>query len=226
MKMTTGSHIDSFGRIPSADRRNPVEDPETRRKAQKIVLYVTVAVVVAGLFVWLASLPFNHPPAIRKVVAAIVIGLGGAFLAVRVVQEMAKEVVVSKEPPYEHMQPEPVVVLAGVDLRDAALPGVELGRSELTGALLMGADLNGATLQASRLAGADLRDADLRRADLRLTDLRGSNLRGTDLRGTDLRGALLSDTQFDGAIHNEATNWPGAPPPGSIHVKEANDPER
>jgi hypothetical protein len=223
--MSAGSRIDSFGRVPSADRRNPVEDPETRRKAQRTVLCATVVVLAAGIFVWLASLPFDDPPEIRKVVASIVIGLGGALLAVRVLQGMAKEVVVGGEPPYEHVQPEPVLVLAGVDLRDAALPGVELGRSELTGALLTGADLNATTLQASRLAGADLGDADLRGADLRLTDLRDSNLRGTDLRATDLRGALLSGARFDGAIYNEATNWPEEPPPGSIHVKEAHDPE-
>ncbi len=224
--MTIGSHAGPFGRVPSADRRKPVEDPKTRRQAQKIVALVTGTVFAAGLVVWLVSLPFDDPPAIRKAVAAILIGLGGALLAVRVLQEMAKEVETSKEPPDEHVQPEPALVLADVDLRNAALPGVELGRSELTNALLTEANLNGAALQASRLTGADLRGADLRRADLRLADLSAGDLRGTDLRATDLRGTLLSDARFDGAIYNEATNWPEEPPPGSIHVKEARAPER
>jgi Pentapeptide repeats (8 copies) len=220
--MTTGGSAGSSSRVLSVGRRNPVEDPEMRQMLKRTVALVVATLVVAGLFVWLVSLPFDDPPAIRKVVAAIVIGVGGAFLAFYVLREMSEDLEVSRKPPDDHVQPEPVLVLPGVDLRDAALPEVELGRSELRDALLVGANLNAAALQASRLTGADMRDADLRRADLRFADLLDSDLRGADLRATDLRGARLADAQFDGAIYNEATNWPeGEPPPGAIHVKES-----
>src|SRR5258705_6268769 len=109
--MAAGNRTESFGRVPSADRRNPVDDPETRRKARKRVFFATVTVTAAGIFVWLASLPFDDPPEIRKVVAAIVIGLGGAFPSVRVAQGMAEGVAASNEPPYEHVQPEALLVL-------------------------------------------------------------------------------------------------------------------
>lgn|GEM_PF-4647017 len=194
---------------------------------RKIVGCSVAAIVVGALVVQLASLPFNHPQAIRKVIAAIVIGLAGAFLAVYVIWTMERQKEESKAPPDEHLQPAPVLVLSGVDLRGAALPGVDLGRSEFTDALLAGADLSAAAMQASRLDGVDLRDADLRLADLRLTDLRGTDLRGSDLRGSDLRGARLTDAQFDGSIYNKATHWPGGePPPGSMPVTEAGEQEQ
>ncbi len=197
------------------ERYRAVVDPAIRERAQLTVVITLGVAIGGGLCIWLIPLLFDEPPAVRKAVAALLVGAGAAYLARLVVAKMGEAVVEGKEPvAREHAQPEPVLHLAGVDMRDAALPGADLGRTELTGALLEGADLTAATLHASRLAGADLRESDLRRADLRMTDLSGADLGEADLRGADLRGALLADTRLTGALYNDGTRWPeGEPPP-------------
>jgi Pentapeptide repeats (8 copies) len=122
--------------------------------------------------------------------------------------EIARKSLESSERP-EEVRPEPALSLAGVDLRDAVLPGAKLDHTELAGALLEGANLNAATLSESRLSHADLRHADLRRADL--------------------RGALLDDASLEGArlagaIYDRRTVWPAEMPSpeelGAISVEE------
>jgi hypothetical protein len=201
------------GSAPAA-RGSSVVDRATREKAKRIVKITVSIAVVAGLGIWLIPLPFDDPPAIRKLVAAVLVGIGAAYLARIVVANMGEMVAESEGPAIrEQGQPEPVLRLAGVDMREAALPGADLGRTELTGALLEGADLNAATLHASRLAGADLRESDLRQADLRLADLSGADLGEADLRGADLRGAQLDGAHLGKALYNEGTKWPDEVPP-------------
>lgn len=208
--------------VPPKWQRGAVDDPAVRARAHRIALRCVAVAIAVGLCVWLIPLPFDDPPAIRKVLVALLIGFGAAYLAWIVVTKMSEAVKASEEPEtYEHAQPDPVLRLAGVDMREATLPGADLGRAELTGALLEGADLNAATLHASRLAGADLRESDLRGADLRLSDLSR-----TDLRGADLRGALLSDADVAGALYDKQTRWPSKePPPNAIRAGDVSDPD-
>jgi hypothetical protein len=203
--------------VPAA-RRSAVVDRVTREQAKRTVEITAVIAVVASLCIWLFPLHFGDPPAIRKLVAAVLVGIGAAYLARIVVTNMGEMVAESEEPAIrEQAQPEPVLRLAEVDMREAALAGADLGRTELTGALLEGADLNAATLHASRLAGADLRESDLRQADLRLADLRDA-----DLRGAQLDGALLAR-----ALYNEGTKWPDeAPPPEAEPAIDVSKPDR
>jgi hypothetical protein len=123
---------------------------------------------------------------------------------------------------------EPVVSLAGVDLRDAdlsgayltgsglrnayltdaklsgaKLSGAELSGAELSGAAdLSGADLSGeATLYYARLPGATLTGADLNRADLSWANLRDADLSGAKLSNADLSNADLTGATL--TISNE-----------------------
>ena len=203
-----------------------MEDPITRKKAQAIALLVAAAVIGVGAAVGPVPLLFDDPSEARKILAAAVSGSLAAIAAWRILRSMAGEMLGEKDVALEEgSQPEPVLVLAGVDLRDAALPAVDLGRSELTNALLSGVDFNAARLQASRLSGANLQGSDLRQADFRLADLRDGDFRGADLRATDLRGALHANARWEGAIYNEATQWPeGTPPEGAVLVTEIREP--
>ncbi len=226
--MKASDPIGHAGLGSAEERRSAVVDLATRKKEQSIVVITLAATVAVGLCIWLIPLLFDDPSAIRGVVAALLIGAGAAYLARVVAKKMGEAVAASEEPVIrERAQPEPVLRLAGVDMRDAALPGADLGRTELTGALLEGADLNAATLHASRLAGADLREADLRRADLRMTDLSGADLGEADLRGADLRGARLADARLAGALYNAGTKWPeGEPPPEARGAVDVSGPDR
>lgn len=208
------------------DWRKEMEDPTTRKGAQAVAFLVTVAVILMGVTVGLVPLLFDDSSEARKVLAAVIFGSLAAIAGRAILRSMAGEATGEKAVAFEEgAQPEPVLVLAGVDLRDAALPAVDLGRSELTNALLSGVDFNAARLQASRLSGASLQGADLRQADLRLADLRDGDLRGADLRATDLRGALHANARWEGALYNEATNWPeGIPPKEAVLVTEIREP--
>lgn len=112
------------------------------------------------------------------------------------------------------------------------LPPLSLGSAQLSGvcfshplagATLSDADLSRAILAGISLAGADLRRADLRRADLQRADLTGvdltgADLTGADLRSTDLHSAVLGDARFSGALYDEDTRWPGAPPADALRL--------
>nr|WP_238435909.1 MULTISPECIES: pentapeptide repeat-containing protein [unclassified Frankia] len=99
--------------------------------------------------------------------------------------------------------------LAHLDLTNADLRAVPLGRADLTdarldGATLTGARLDEATLDGAWLDGATLIAARLRRANLiyaRLSwaNLTGARLREADLTGARLRGATLTGARLDKA---------------------------
>jgi len=103
----------------------------------------------------------------------------------------------------------PIVVLRGGDLSEAALDRVSLSGAALSGANLRKAnlrkaDLSGADLREATLDGANLREvnlsgSDLSGSDLREATLRGANLSGANLRKADLRGANLSIANLSGA---------------------------
>lgn len=94
----------------------------------------------------------------------------------------------------------PTLRLAGVDLRGAMLPRIDLTGAELTGALFDGANLQAAILREAVLVEA--------------------SLRGTDLRGANLEGARLTGCRFDGATYDDRTVWPGnAPGRGAKHAR-------
>ncbi|HET9676720.1 MAG TPA: pentapeptide repeat-containing protein [Solirubrobacterales bacterium] len=195
-----------------------------RRREQLTVLAVVAGTFFAAVVVFVAALPFNHPAEGRKVVAAIVIGLGGLGLALWVVHGMLTP---TETLPVDWQLSQSGLVLADVDLRGAALPKVDLKESDLTGAQLVGADLSFADLKMSSLARADLRGSDLRWANLSFADLRHTDLRETDLRHANLDGAVSVGARFEGALFNGSTRWPATRnvPDGAIFVEERLAPE-
>ena len=94
----------------------------------------------------------------------------------------------------------PTLRLAGVDLRGAMLPRIDLTGAELTGALFDEANLQAAILREAVLINA--------------------SLRGADLRGANLEGATLAGCRFDEATYDDRTVWPeGASVPGARQAK-------
>jgi uncharacterized protein YjbI with pentapeptide repeats len=115
--------------------------------------------------------------------------------------------------------------LSLLDLRDAALTGVDFAHADLvqthfegailseadlddanlTGAFLCGADLSGAHLERAVLTsamlggGANLSDAHLARAKLQRADLSLTTLTEADLRGADMRRADIAGANLTGA---------------------------
>jgi uncharacterized protein YjbI with pentapeptide repeats len=100
------------------------------------------------------------------------------------------------------------VSLAGVNLAQAVLPGLDLSCTEklfgrkccanlvnanLSGAKLPDANLRGAALYQANLSGAFPIHANLSGVDLTLANLRGAALLGTNLTGANLWGANLCD---------------------------------
>ncbi len=127
--------------------------------------------------------------------------------------------------PIEYHDPNPRLMLRGIDLIGANLSGCNLRRADLRGADLTEASLAGAHLERAILSNARLTDADLRGArldnavlananlagaNLEDASVDGANLAWADLRGargnrrqleklTDLHGARLAGASFDGA---------------------------
>jgi uncharacterized protein YjbI with pentapeptide repeats len=109
---------------------------------------------------------------------------------------------------------QPLVSLAGADLRGvdgrrAPLEGIDLGRANLSRANLRNAylgqaDLSGADLLEANLSGADLLEADLSGAYLGQANLSGARLRGADLSEANLSGASLLEADLSGAYLSEA----------------------
>lgn len=101
------------------------------------------------------------------------------------------------------------LIMAGLDLRTAMLPGlladgVDFSGSDLSSALLVRCQLSGAHFQDARLVRTDLSQsnlegADFRGADLTLADFEDCNLRGADFRGATLRGTRFTDADLAGA---------------------------
>jgi uncharacterized protein YjbI with pentapeptide repeats len=127
--------------------------------------------------------------------------------------------------------------LRGAHLERAYLRGAHLEGAYLRGVHLEGADLSAGHLERAHLPGAHLEDgrlvnAHLERANLEGTHLERANLAGASLVGAGLPGASLvgadlmfadlrdtdglADANFQGAIYNRDTHWPGDPPPGAL----------
>jgi uncharacterized protein YjbI with pentapeptide repeats len=100
---------------------------------------------------------------------------------------------------------QPLVSLAGTNLRGvngrrAPLQNVDLGGADLAGADLRAADLSDANLSDANLSGAILTAAILFNADLSWADLSDANLSGAILSGARLRGTVLRDAHLGEAI--------------------------
>lgn len=76
---------------------------------------------------------------------------------------------------------------ARINLKDEALPGINLTLTDLQEANFVWCDL-----RESSLSHANLTSAQLRHADLTNANLQGAKLQGTDLQGAKLQGANLS----------------------------------
>jgi hypothetical protein len=120
---------------------------------------------------------------------------------------------------------EPRADLAGCDLNDEELAGLDLNSADLSEADRSGADLAGTNLASTNLRGANLAgarfdetvliNADLQGADLSNTDLTrtllppaslaGAVLDGANLQGVDLATVSLSDASARGATLTNAT---------------------
>ncbi|MEO0563950.1 MAG: pentapeptide repeat-containing protein [Chloroflexota bacterium] len=98
--------------------------------------------------------------------------------------------------------------LIGVNLEEAKLSGVRMGRADVRHARMDFADLSGAHLYF-----ANMERADMSGSDLRGTVLTGANLRHADVVAAKLQGALLSEAdlthcKIDRAIFDETTQLP------------------
>jgi hypothetical protein len=113
-----------------------------------------------------------------------------------------------------HSRIEPILALAGDDLRlinlmNSELPRAALTEADLTGADLRWADLSGASLLDADLSGrisarvrsipSDQNRTDLRGASLNNAVLTGANLSGTHLAGANLCGASVTEAQIESA---------------------------
>jgi hypothetical protein len=110
---------------------------------------------------------------------------------------------------------DPIVSLAGADLREvngygAPLEGIDLKEANLEGANLRGANLEGANLTGANLTGADLEGANFQGAELAKANLQRANLVGTNLQETNLPRAEFQWADFSGAQLQRA------------HLREAN----
>jgi uncharacterized protein YjbI with pentapeptide repeats len=83
------------------------------------------------------------------------------------------------------------VSLAGLEIKDAILPGVDLNKADLFKANLKNSILNNAQLDNANLKEANLSSADLSNAKLRRTQLSGADLSNAKLSGADLSEADL-----------------------------------
>jgi hypothetical protein len=120
--------------------------------------------------------------------------------------------------------------LAGEDLSDLDLTGINLGEADLSEADFYASNLSQANLKMAKLTGVDLSEANLSKAELYKVDLSGAfltsadlsgaylaaaNLTNADLRGTklhevdfteaDLSGANLTDSELHGSTLAHAT---------------------
>lgn len=82
--------------------------------------------------------------------------------------------------------------LAGANLAQAQLSGINLSRANLSGATLVGANLSKANLTKAKLVGANLSSANLTGATLRRADLTAAQLGLAQLQQVDYYGAVLS----------------------------------
>jgi uncharacterized protein YjbI with pentapeptide repeats len=95
---------------------------------------------------------------------------------------------------------DPVVSLAGYDLR-----GVDWRRANLQEADLRRMDLRFVNLESANLEGADLEEADLEEANLKGANLRFANLWDAFLAGADFEGADLREAKLNRASLSTAS---------------------
>ncbi len=89
--------------------------------------------------------------------------------------------------------------LAGVDISDAFLQGIDLRHANLLRANMAAADLRDSNLAGSNLAYAHLKSANFRRTNLRLVDLFEADLEDADMVGAILEGANLKHVSLKNA---------------------------
>lgn len=94
--------------------------------------------------------------------------------------------------------------LGPADLRQANLSGATLFRADLSQAVMEQCNLSGAELSQASLAGANLGEANLVRANLGGADLNGANLNGANLFQADLVQADLKGANLGRAVLSEA----------------------
>ena len=104
--------------------------------------------------------------------------------------------------PIEYHDPNPRLMLRGIDLVGANLSGCNLRRADLRGADLTEASLAGAHLERAILSNARLTDADLRGARLDNAVLANANLAGANLEDASVDGANLAWAELRGAKGN------------------------
>jgi uncharacterized protein YjbI with pentapeptide repeats len=100
-------------------------------------------------------------------------------------------------------------VLAGLDLSDRDLSGVNFSETDLSETDLCQSDLSNANLKLADFRGADLSGSNLTNSDLYKCDFRGaflteSNFLGAYAGAVDFRGADLRGVNFEGANLTEA----------------------
>ena len=88
------------------------------------------------------------------------------------------------------------VALIGVNVADAYLEGIRLGKASARRANFSGTDLRNASFRRAGLEDADFHFANLRGADLRECALAGARLDDTDLFGASLAGADLKSASL------------------------------
>jgi Pentapeptide repeats (8 copies) len=97
---------------------------------------------------------------------------------------------------------DPIVSLAGADLREvngygAPLEGIDLKEANLEGANLTGADLEGANFQGAFLGKANLQRANLVGTNLQETNLPRAEFQWADFSGAQLQRAHLREANLD-----------------------------
>jgi uncharacterized protein YjbI with pentapeptide repeats len=114
---------------------------------------------------------------------------------------------------------EPLPSLAGLDLQDANLSGLDLSGANLQGTNLRDASLQGANLQGANLRDAGLQGANLQNADLQNADLQGAMLKWAKLQGAKLQGANLQGAMLKWSHADANTIWPEGFDPKAAGVK-------
>ncbi|WP_299408911.1 pentapeptide repeat-containing protein [Acaryochloris sp. IP29b_bin.148] len=88
---------------------------------------------------------------------------------------------------------------AQINLKDEALPGINLTLTDLQAANLVWCNLRKASLSHANLTSAELRHADLTDANLQGATLQGTDLQGAKLQGANLSWAVLRGTNLTDA---------------------------
>lgn len=110
---------------------------------------------------------------------------------------------------------------AQINLKDEALPGINLTLADLHEANLVWSDLRQASLSHANLSSAQVRHANLEGASLQGAKLQGTDLQGAKLQGANLswailRGTNLTDADLTGVNLQNATLERVIMPDGTI----------